>query len=652
MSMVVPSQAYQLKLAPHPAPFSVLKFKGRDALSELYRYEIEFTSPESDIPMDKVLGRPAKFIIEPIDPEMANLHKMFGEAWKKFSEMPPARTIHGVITQFDEIGKSADETHYRVLLEPKLADLNRGVTSRLFQKQSVEEIVTAALEHYGYRPGVDFLFKFRAQYKRHEYVTQYHETTFAFIQRICAEEGVWFRFEQKKDWTVIVFGDDLDAYARHQRTVPYRRDAGLESAGAEAIKTLERRARRVPKSVRLHDYNYRQAGLRLLVEQNAAREDKTTEAVDYHWGEHYATPEEGERVARLRHQAHLAQQLTYKGTGNPFSLEAGEVMRLDPNPVDAEHGLFITAVESQGGRSESYWLKFGAIPSHRVWRPAVDPAKRPSIDGILPARITSPGNYQYAFLNERGEYVIKLPFDIDDWSPGGTSRPVRLARPYSGDEFGHHFPFLDGTEVAVAFTQGNPDRPLIVGALHDSLHPDLVTSANKTRNILRTAAQNELRMEDERGKEHVRVMSPYRASQLTLGHLVDGDHKERGQGAELRTDGYLAARGAKGVLLSAEAQPNASPCAGARPNCHPSKASGWRGLTMKPRALCMHPLARWALAKRASKSCRNSVWTERSGTPGQPTAGWPPRVQCNVSPPPPLLNSSRSEAPAKRSWRL
>jgi uncharacterized protein involved in type VI secretion and phage assembly len=57
-----------LKLAPHPAPTSALKFTGRDAVSELYLYDIEFTSPVAGIPMDQVVGRPAKFIIAPVDP--------------------------------------------------------------------------------------------------------------------------------------------------------------------------------------------------------------------------------------------------------------------------------------------------------------------------------------------------------------------------------------------------------------------------------------------------------------------------------------------------------------------------------------------------------------------------------------------------------
>ncbi|MBR7952728.1 type VI secretion system tip protein VgrG [Burkholderia cenocepacia] len=555
MSMILPSQAYELKLAPHPAPTSVLRFTGRDAVSELYRYDIEFTSPMAGIPMDQVIGRPAKFIIAPVDPNLDYLRRMFGENADQFSTMSPAYTIHGVITQFDEFGSSADQTHYRVRLEPKLADLNRGVTSRLFQKQSVEEIVTDTLRHYGYRAGVDFLFQLRGEYKRREYVTQYHETTFAFIQRLCAEAGIWFRWEQKKDHAVIVFGDDLDAYARKQRTVSYRRDSGLGSSGVDAIKTLEKRTRRVPEAVRLHDYNHRQAGVSLLVEENAARDDTTTSGVDYRWGEHYETPEEGKSVARRRHEAHLAAQITFKGTGNPFWLEAGEVMRIEPNPADAKHGVFVTAVQSQGGRDQSYWMAFEGIPSDRVWRTSIDAIKRPAIDGILPARITSPGDYKYAYLTEQGWYVIKLPFDLDEWSPGGTSRPVRFAKPYSGDDYGHHFPLIDGAEVAVVFTQGHPDRPVIVGAMHDSLHPDLVNSRNHTRNLIRTAARNEMRMEDKEGGEHIHLTTPFQTSELNLGHMVDGECKERGRGTELRTDGHVAVRGAKGVLVTAEAQP-------------------------------------------------------------------------------------------------
>ncbi|MCX5545762.1 DUF2345 domain-containing protein, partial [Paraburkholderia sp. CNPSo 3076] len=224
----------------------------------------------------------------------------------------------------------------------------------------------------------------------------------------------------------------------------------------------------------------------------------------------------------------------------------------------AKHGIFITSVRSHGGRNKSYRVTFEGIPSDRVWRTSMDTIPKPEIRGVLPARITSPGNYKYAYLTEEGWYVIKLPFDLDEWSPGGTSRPVRFAKPYSGDSYGHHFPLIDSAEVALEFTAADPNRPVIIGAMHDSLHPDLVNNLNNTRNLIRTAAQNEMRMEDKEGVEHIHLTTPFQTSELNLGHMVDDERKERGRGAELRSDEHVAVRGAKGVLVTAEGQPCAS----------------------------------------------------------------------------------------------
>jgi len=112
--------------------------------------------------------------------------------------------------------------------------------------------------------------------------------------------------------------------------------------------------------------------------------------------------------------------------------------------------------------------------------------------------------------------------------------------------------------VAVAFEQGDPDRPYIAHALHDSRHPDPVAWDNRRRNVLRTPANNKLRMEDERGKEHIKVSTEFGGkSQLNLGHLVDSQRRKRGEGFELRTDHWGVLRAGKGLFISADAQPGA-----------------------------------------------------------------------------------------------
>ena len=130
---------------------------------------------------------------------------------------------------------------------------------------------------------------------------------------------------------------------------------------------------------------------------------------------------------------------------------------------------------------------------------------RPHIAGTLPARVTAAENCTYAYIDDMGRYRVKLPFDLDEWSPGGESRPVRLAKPYAGPEYGIHFPLHEGTEVMLAFVQGNPDRPYISGVMHDSAHPDHIPADWNTRNVIRTWSNNKLRMEDQKGREHIKL---------------------------------------------------------------------------------------------------------------------------------------------------
>ncbi len=84
-----------------------------------------------------------------------------------------------------------------------------------------------------------------------------------------------------------------------------------------------------------------------------------------------------------------------------------------------------------------------------------------------------------------------------------------MAKPTAGDTLGWHTPLTDGTEVAIACSNGDIDLPYIAYALHDSAPPDPVTRDNHTRNILSTPANNKLRMEDQRGEEHIKLATEY-----------------------------------------------------------------------------------------------------------------------------------------------
>ncbi|MFB4812421.1 type VI secretion system tip protein VgrG, partial [Enterobacter hormaechei subsp. steigerwaltii] len=167
-------------------------------------------------------------------------------------------------------------------------------------------------------------------------------------------------------------------------------------------------------------------------------------------------------------------------------------------------------------------------------------------------------NDTYGHIDKDGRYRVNMLFDRENWETGFESLWVRQSRPYAGDTYGLHLPLLAGTEVAIGFEDGNPDRPYISGVLHDSAHGDHVTIRNYRRNVLRTPANNKIRLDDERGKEHIKVSTEYGGkSQLNLGHLVDSDRQKRGEGFELRTDSRGAIRAQKGIFISADGQAKA-----------------------------------------------------------------------------------------------
>ncbi|HED2472056.1 TPA: type VI secretion system Vgr family protein, partial [Enterobacter mori] len=126
------------------------------------------------------------------------------------------------------------------------------------------------------------------------------------------------------------------------------------------------------------------------------------------------------------------------------------------------------------------------------------------------------------------------------------------------ETYGWHTPLPDGTEVAIAYSNGDIDLPYISHALHDAEHPDHVARDNHTRNVLRTPANNKLRMEDQRGEEHIKLATEYGKTQLNAGHLVDAQEKPRGKGFELRTDEHGVIRVAKGLFITADGQQKAA----------------------------------------------------------------------------------------------
>ena len=529
----------------------VLRYNAVESLSQPWRYDVAVTCSSADIACDALLLKPASFTFQT----------------PMFDGTPalPVRTVFGVVESFRRVSTSNDETRYALTIVPRIALLGYTKGSEIYLNQSVIEVVEQVLRKHGLE-GPDFEFRLSREYPSRELITQWRETDLEFIQRLLAEVGIYWRYEMdsRLEQDVVIFQDSQQQY-EFGVTLPLRNQAGMSDSGQESIWDIQTAYNVVSGSVATRDYNYRDALKPQDSTESIFSKEGITTGETYHYAEPFltagdaASTETGAYFARLRHERILNAQYRVSGHSSSPHLAPGQVLETDGTLPDAvREGIVITTVRTSGSRKSSFTLAFEGIPYSETvcWRPAL--LSRPVISGSLPARVESTQKGDtYSWLDPDGRYRVKLDFDRNSTEQGYAYLWLRLAKPYAGDTYGFHSPLIDGTEVAVIFDNGDPDRPYIAYALHDSEHPDHVTSDNHTRNVWRTPANNKLRMEDKRQEEHIKLATEYGKTQLNMGHLVNGQREKRGAGFELRTDEHGAVRAAKGLFLTADAQSKA-----------------------------------------------------------------------------------------------
>ncbi|WP_186426023.1 type VI secretion system Vgr family protein [Cupriavidus metallidurans] len=536
-------QAYFLEVpgTASAAALSVVSFEAVERLGEPYEVRVRLTHP-LELDRAEYLNRDATFIINAVD------------------DSEP-RKFAGWISEFSKTRQTRDFCAYEVVVVPQVARLRLTKRSRIYQQKTAPQIVEAILRGHELK-GHQFAFKTRRTYPQLAFRMQYEMSDWDYIRLLMEQEGLYCYFTPGKFGEMVVFGDDIDHYIyQPELCVPYRETAGLES-GLEAVYEIQTHAITVPASVKVADYNSADSWERKVAEANIAYKDKTTYGQPYVYGTHHLDQAGAKWQAQLRHEAAIAWQLIYAGQSNVLALRPARILRIDTTLPDAPNGQVITEVIHTGARDQAYRNTYKAIPCDRRFRLPMDESKWPRIAGTLSGRITSPGQYKYAYLTQDGHYIVRFDFDFDEWPKGGESVPLRLAKPFAGAlQTGFHFPLIDGTEVAIAFHDGNPNKPFISAALHASLQPDHITNQDRwmSCNAFRTQANNELWFEDWQGQESVKLSTEYGdKTQLNLGYLVDYKKKKRGDGFELRTSGWGAIRGGKGLFLSADDQPGAN----------------------------------------------------------------------------------------------
>ncbi len=224
---------------------------------------------------------------------------------------------------------------------------------------------------------------------------------------------------------------------------------------------------------------------------------------------------------------------------------------LDPYPEDTEalHRYVV------GLEEPAYVNEFACIPERIAYRPPRQ-TPVPRIPGVLTAQIEKQGGGDRV-VDDEGRYKVKMHFDQEDHEDG-SSRPIRMAQPYSGAEYGMHFPNKNDSEAVVSFIDGDVNRPVMLSTVpNPKTHAPAPLEINnfvttEQTNLIRTVQNNQFILEDHESKLGVRIYTPQYESIIQLGspELQVEPYALIG-GVSIGTNNTVELFGKKGVVINA-----------------------------------------------------------------------------------------------------
>ncbi|MFW5882151.1 MAG: type VI secretion system Vgr family protein [Planctomycetota bacterium] len=501
----------------------VATLRGTERICRPFRYELDLVSRTPDIDLSAlVMAEAGLGIAQRVDVGGSGALQM--------------ATIRGVLSEVEQGERDRGWHHYHAVLVPALWRLSLRRNTRLYLDMSTPEIITELLEAHNLGAGAEN--RLRGTYTPRAFVLQYREDDLAFLTRICEAAGISFFFiHDQDDQTKVVFIDDNGDFplVDGEAVVPFQADASSRGGMAddhawfepERLSAWTCRRRPVLATKQLNAYDPLQPTADLSVDLPS--ESPTGHAIDYVSDCTYVSRSTGEAAARIAIERARVDEERFCGKSDARNLRSGHTFSVTDHDWNNNYngdfivtGLEVEAVVSRSddgfARGTEYRNRFDAIRLTTPYRPPLCTPK-PVMAGGLTAHVTAaPGSEQYAHLDEHGRYKVRFAADLLNPADDTASCWLRRCTPYAGTDNGMHFPLLHGTEVVVLFIDGDPDRPYIADALPNVDTPSVVTQANKTQNVIKTVAQNELRFDDEQGKELI-----YLHSAKDLNESVDAN---------------------------------------------------------------------------------------------------------------------------------
>lgn len=437
------------------------------------------------------------------------------------------RYYHGIVSHLVSNGsRTADVDEqknyidYQATIVPYATSMRNRKNSRIFQKLTVKDIFADLFGQHN----VSFSDKTTKTYPKYEYCVQYQETDFDFIQRLLQQEGIFYFFEHSKNAHTLVLADDITAYKACSEAKVIHSTGHLSKSH---VSRWQGGLSLAPGSFKSIGFDFKQPARYPDGEQK--NPELPTQAVGEIF-EYHGEAETHPRAANLASLQLEALQRDMKlssgksdcrsfSPGKLFSFEKHEDPRLEGKTFVITSMMTSVTVPNQSGANqvstdEVYSNHFECVPKDVPYRSQAMQSK-PVINGVQTAIVTG-DNADEILVDQYGRVKVQFDWDREGKKDSKSSCWIRVAQNWAGKKWGAFFFPRVGQEVLVDFINGDPDQPIVSGAVYNAdLMPPYALPAEKTQSGIKTRSTtkggadnfNELRFEDKKGSELVYVQA-------------------------------------------------------------------------------------------------------------------------------------------------
>lgn len=496
------TQAYRRIGVASPLGEDVLvlqRMTATEGLSELFEFQLDLLSENGNIELAELLGQ--NMTVRLALPDGGT------------------RYFNGFVSGFCHRCPQARYVAYQATLRPWLWFLTRTADCRIFQNQTVPDIIKTVFQERGF---ADFEENLSESYRTWEYCVQYRETDFNFVSRLLEQEGIYYYFKHDNGRHTLVLADSSSAHEAitHYEQLPYWAGDLQNLSGRECIFECSTAQQLQSGVCALNDFDFQAPKKSLHSKRALARSHAHADFEVYDYPGGYEQSADGEKYVRLRIEEVQAHYERLQGQSNAHGLTVGALFKLVDCPREDQNREYLVVTTTHHVQSNEFaavpqltpgeecTCSFTALDAQQPFRPPRLTPK-PLIQGPQTAIVVGKAGEEI-WTDQYGRVKVQFHWDRDSKADETSSCWVRVAQVWTGVRWGGMAIPRVGQEVIVDFLEGDPDRPIITGRVYNGVSmPPYELPANATMTTLKSYSSkggggfNEIRFEDKKGEEQI-----------------------------------------------------------------------------------------------------------------------------------------------------